>query len=63
MVGLFEQWETEQQDKNLDLHFNEWKKYLIPYQSARFLDPDVVYAGKELRLEHSLKGSLSLLPV
>ncbi len=23
----------------------------------------VIYTGKELRLEHSLKGSLSLLPV
>ncbi len=42
MVGLFEQWETEQQQKNpekriskkllIDLHFNESNKYLIPYQ-------------------------------
>ncbi len=40
MVDLFEQWETEQQQQQkiqkndfkksytIDLHFNEWKKYL-----------------------------------
>ncbi len=23
----------------IDLYFNEWNKYLIPFQSARFLSP------------------------
>ncbi len=42
MVGLFEQWETEQQNNpekriskklQIDLHFNESNKYLTPSQN------------------------------
>ncbi len=42
--GLPEQWEritttTKSKKLYIDLHFNEWNKYLIPNQSASFLAP------------------------
>ncbi len=39
MVGLFEQWEKKnpynffQKKLFIDLHFNEWNKYLTPSQN------------------------------